>query len=1528
MISLQEAYDQARRWIESDDPERAIGLAQYILDHYPENLEAYRILGEAYLADRQLDQAQEAFERVLRSDPENVPAHVGLGITYERQGRLDRAIPAFEKAWEIKPEMAELRSQLLRLYADAWGSEHAQLRLRGGGLARLYAKGHMLPQAISEFRKVIDDQPDRYDAKVALAEALWRNGQEEEATDLIHALLKDRSELLKPNLLLGYMELASGNASGQQYWNAAYDMDPYQTVAQALFDTLPDSDKEEPSLEEWDEAAWRQQRDQEQQELAATRPIPVPSAAADDFSGSWLDQQSTTLPPPPPPRAPVPAADNDDFLAGLLGMGALGAADAAPASDIHATESPRTEEDQFASTEDDMALEPFSLGELGLSDDDFANFDSIEMPVSSQETPPAQQNETDLTATPFSPEDFDLEHAADGHVGDEAASGEEVPALPATEPLSPASADVRSAIESGEIEPFSFADLGLSDDEVVNLDAIQESPETSSPEATPQPEMTSDTAAENQAPDETAATPAVHDGASAHVSESSEDVEDLSAGIAAGKIQPFSFSELGLSDEELATLGLGESQPEDQEATEAESFGDELLHGATGPDATLIPDEQPNSASTQETVQAQQPTTESLSEGLATGEIQPFSFADLGLSEDEIAGLNMGGEATSEAPQQSQAENISEELTSGEIQPFSFADLGLSDDEIASLNEIGDIPADHAEGGSSQEAQATIEPEVQPFSLSDLGLSDEEFDNLNELGESDAGKTSPANNFADTAEDDFDLPSDLQPFSLDELDISSPEGGNLDIRGGLPTSLQPFSLDEPSGQPAAPTKPAQEDNNVARLSDVEDEDTSQQSGGYSWQEPLQRSQPRFVSSMNKEDSGEGMSIFAKLKQRKQEDVSQPEEHAPSPNTSNELDDRMLFSMDDVSLRDAPVEADISQPNAANETSTPQAHEPLSVNQPSEHEPTNISDAVATGEIQPFSLSDLGLSEEEIAALGIGSAPATESSQHEDVRASAAEEQPETAQPEDVTSEVQPFSFADFGLSDEPGAAQETDQSAPENISEGLESGEIQPFSFADLGLSEDEIASLNLGEAEPQASAPEADEAQPVSNEEESAPENISEGLESGEIQPFSFADLGLSEDEIASLNLDEPSTTAQETAATNTDDLSFDFDTLDAAEPQVESAEQSSANEALPDVDLQPFSFNDLGLSDDEIDSLGSNFPNEERASSLDLTEDDLAGLDFGTDEWTRAAPQEQTEQPQVEHDAQETVMSQLVSLGQQQGYVDISDIIGAIGNDQADESRVEEVVQQLQDANIQIRDGDEVIDLSAEDSGDELDLAPPSQAVTEEEPDLTPFSLSELGLSEDEIASLGLANIESSQSEPAGEQEVDAEIAPFSLSELGLSDEEVHVSGEESPQAPEQVAEEPQQPQPAVHPAPATEAPRASDHGQTSSASSETESQLAPALAEYVRQLESDPQNHILRLSVARAVGQAGMSDMSVHQYRHLIRQNALLDVVVDDIRDLIDEVDDPRFLQRLHRLLGDAFAKQGRLNEAMEEYKWVAQ
>ena len=107
--------------------------------------------------------------------------------------------------------------------------------------------------------------------------------------------------------------MAAGEPEGEAAWETARQMDPYQVVARALFDTLPPETGEEPTIEEWDEATWRQRRADEQPErIAATRPMEAVTPV-----GTLVGREagSQTLPPPPPP---ADGAWRKSFLKGRM----------------------------------------------------------------------------------------------------------------------------------------------------------------------------------------------------------------------------------------------------------------------------------------------------------------------------------------------------------------------------------------------------------------------------------------------------------------------------------------------------------------------------------------------------------------------------------------------------------------------------------------------------------------------------------------------------------------------------------------------------------------------------------------------------------------------------------------------------------------------------------------------------------------------------------------------------------------------------------------------------------------------------------------------------------------------------------------------------------------------------------------------------------------------------------------------------------------------------------------------------------
>ncbi len=1134
-MSLQAAYDQARQWLESNDLDRAIGLAQHILERYPQNLEAHRILGEAYLASRQLDRAQASFERVLRSDPENIPAHVGLGITYERRGKIDRAVVEFEQALEIKPDMPELRSQLLRLYTEAWGSEHAQLRLSRAGLARLYAKGHMLSQAITEFRQVIADQPDRYDARVALIETLWRNEQENDAIALCKATLVERPELLKANLILGYLEKGAGHQQGDQYWDVAAQMDPYRSVAQMMFDTLPAATAAESMIEEWNEESWQRRKLAEQQEhVPATRPMEVAATAThepESHRNSFLE-----------PHAPVAVA-SDDFLASLLAL----------------------------------------------------------------DTPSPSR-----------------------------------PQLPPAPPVIQAPIEERTSEEDlsiGNMRPFSLADLGFSEDEVAGLETVAPPVEAS---AIPEPPVA----------------PA--------------------------------------------------AEPE-----------------------------------------AEQPRNED-------GELmRPFSLADLGLTEDEIAGL----ESLDSAPAPGQ-----------QTTPAASDDMAF-----------------------------------------DLG----------------------------------DLPADLQPFSFDELDRTTAMGTG----DTLPHSLQPFTLED-----SAPQRPRV--SGMAPDDQAENASEKEAHGGFSWQQRAAKPEPGFVKSMHQDLPPEtAASIYGKLK-TKRDETPRPAEEPLSPMPLAEDEHLGYFSLDNEWLReDNPASGpgapnimgiakregvsalDMLQPPPPSSRSSRRAAAPVP-------EVEDLGEALSAGAIAPFSLADLGLSPEEIAELGLE----------------------DSVTPSALTSEPPAVN-----VSRTPSPAPEV-----EDLEDALATGEIMPFSLADLGLSDDEIAALGLGDAA--GPAPEPPAALPAAN---------------------SFALL--------------------------------DLDDLEPVEQAPAPVAESQEEALVADENLQPFSLADLGMSDDEINDMESSLED----SKLGLTEDELAGLDQGGDVDLNELVYEP---PATTHGSKLTPVSEmvmsgdlivdrLIALGRDQGFVDISDIIAAVDDPEAESDRIEEIGRLLHEARVEIRDGDEVIDMDAEyaeeeeyepEYSPELAYEQPVPTPPAEEEALTPFSLADLGLSADEIAMLGLE--ESVPATPATPEPAPPIVAaPVRAQPVVPPEPEQRIPTQPvAPPPPAQpVAPPPARPVPAQPVAP----PRVPGH---SAMPKNTGNEVVD---EYLQQLEAEPQNYVLRLSVARFCGLSGMSELAFQQYRLLIRQNAMLDDVLIDVSDLIMETEDPHVLRQLYRTLGDVYSKQGHVRKAVEAYNWTA-
>ena len=244
-VRLQEYIQQVDGMVEKGQYDEAIAHLRHILQHYPKFLLAYRLLGKILLETGQDDAAEEMFLRVLSGDPEDFVARVGMSVIHDRRGDLQRAIWHMERAFELAPENDVIQEELRRLYGRRDGLIPPRVMLTHGALARLYARGGLFSRAIETLRSLLAKEPERVDLRVALAEALWNDGQRVQAEDVCLRVLDELPYCLKANLILGEIWARSGRDEAQVHLRRAEAVDPENVRAvEILGDASPLSPRE------------------------------------------------------------------------------------------------------------------------------------------------------------------------------------------------------------------------------------------------------------------------------------------------------------------------------------------------------------------------------------------------------------------------------------------------------------------------------------------------------------------------------------------------------------------------------------------------------------------------------------------------------------------------------------------------------------------------------------------------------------------------------------------------------------------------------------------------------------------------------------------------------------------------------------------------------------------------------------------------------------------------------------------------------------------------------------------------------------------------------------------------------------------------------------------------------------------------------------------------------------------------------------------------------------------------------------
>jgi tetratricopeptide (TPR) repeat protein len=236
LLTLQGYTQEIEGMLERSAYDEAIAHSQHILQKHPKYVEPYRLIGQAAFDREDYQQATDMFTRILSAKPSDFVSRAGLAVVYDKQGSLKDALWQMERAYELEPGNAAVQEELRKLYARRDGVPPDKVPLTRGALARLYMNGELYSEAVAELRALLAVEPDRVDLQALLAEALWRDEQRLEASEVALKVLDRMPYCLDANLILGEIWMNGGREEDAEvHLKRALALDPEGRRAAQLF---------------------------------------------------------------------------------------------------------------------------------------------------------------------------------------------------------------------------------------------------------------------------------------------------------------------------------------------------------------------------------------------------------------------------------------------------------------------------------------------------------------------------------------------------------------------------------------------------------------------------------------------------------------------------------------------------------------------------------------------------------------------------------------------------------------------------------------------------------------------------------------------------------------------------------------------------------------------------------------------------------------------------------------------------------------------------------------------------------------------------------------------------------------------------------------------------------------------------------------------------------------------------------------------------------------------------------------------
>lgn len=172
--------------------EEALTELRTAVDINPRHTRAYFHIGNVLYEKEQFDEALAAYKKQFEINPRDAAVHFKLGKVFQQKGQLDNAIARFRTVIELEPKNVRAHYQLANsLFEKGKLSEaiaHYEIRLKErpsakvhGSLGLVLFHSGQIADAITQWQKTVDLEPDNIDARNSLAVALLQTHQVDRA---------------------------------------------------------------------------------------------------------------------------------------------------------------------------------------------------------------------------------------------------------------------------------------------------------------------------------------------------------------------------------------------------------------------------------------------------------------------------------------------------------------------------------------------------------------------------------------------------------------------------------------------------------------------------------------------------------------------------------------------------------------------------------------------------------------------------------------------------------------------------------------------------------------------------------------------------------------------------------------------------------------------------------------------------------------------------------------------------------------------------------------------------------------------------------------------------------------------------------------------------------------------------------------------------------------------------------------------------------------------------------------------------